>query len=125
MDGLYTDAVLLPQGIIDTWAAWKKWATDRYVQDEDAMVAYLWSYGKRILHPVPSLAAYRTDENAQMAAPDSTWKDEEPLVCNKHLRQVGPDVLLNGMLRDELKSSYDYDNQRWISEDAKNFAPPM
>lgn len=122
-DGARMDAMILPQALIDKWVAWSAWAVARQVPDEESLVAYLWSYGVRTLHPIPSLVRPRTDDAIWMASARETWQAGEPILLDESHRDAGPDVLLGRLLQDGLKAHYDYVARRWTCEAAAAFAP--
>jgi hypothetical protein len=122
-DGARMDAMILPQTLIDKWVAWSAWAVARQVPDEESLVAYLWSYGVRILHPMPSLVQHRNNDAIWMASARDSWQVGEPILLDDSYRLVGPDALLDQVLQDGLKAHYDYVTHKWTCEAAAAFAP--
>lgn len=121
VDGVNMAAMLLPRKLVLKWQSWATWAI-LPIDDEESLMAYFWSYGKRILHPMPPLATWR-DKPGWLAVKDASWKPGEAFLVDAPQHRTKPSTILRRSLQDGLRSHYDFDEQRWTCEAAQAFAP--
>ena len=120
IDGV-SGSLMLPRQMVQKWQSWATWCAGP-IDDESSMAAYFWSYGKRILHPMPPLVTPKA-KPGWLAGPDAAWSVGAPYLVNTLLRDQDPADILRGMLTDGIRSHFDFDAQRWTCEAAQAFAP--
>jgi len=120
IDGV-SGALMLPRQMAQKWQSWATWCAGP-IDDESSMVAYFWSYGKRILHPMPPLVTPKV-KPGWLAGPDATWSVGDPYLVDTLLRNQDPAEILRGVLTDGVRSHFDFKNRHWTCEAAQAFAP--